>query len=296
MTPDELADAVPALIGHRPEAHLLEVRSTSSGMNSVTVAVTLSLGSFVAKWVPARDGEALRRGALAAHDMAAGGLRAGPPLVLGDGGLTSPLAGGEVVLLEEVPGVPLTADDDDQAAWGAALGRAHRIAPRPERGPFFAWLDFEGTHPAREGWVSDAAARVLEESRAVDGISWVQLHTDPAPDAFLRDDSGGVGVIDWTGSVPGPALYDVASAVMYAGGPARAMPFLDAYRTSSGLPTVEIDQHLDTFRRFRALVQAVYFSIRIARADLTGVTSHAENTVGLQDARDMLRDLDVLTS
>ncbi|SKC78541.1 phosphotransferase enzyme family protein [Krasilnikoviella flava] len=295
MTPDDLAQAVPALIAHRPGVRVLGVRSTASGMNSVTVAVTLSIGRFVAKWVPASERDGLRSGAYAAQEMTAGGLRAGAPLELQDGEVTAPLADGEVALLEEVPGSPLTADDGNQEAWGAALGRAHRIAPRSEQGTFFGWVEEEGMNPARETWVRLAATRVLEEVRSAGGISWVQLHTDPAPEAFLRDNtSGEVGVIDWTGSVPGPALYDVASAVMYAGGPAKAARLLEAYLDTSRMPATEVTELLDTYRRFRALVQAVYFSIRLARSDLTGIVSQAENTAGLHDAREMLLDLGVL--
>jgi hypothetical protein len=42
-------------------------------------------------------------------------------------------------------------------------------------------------------------------------------------------------------------------------------------------------------------VQAVYFSTRLARSDLTGISSQADNTAGLRDAREMLRDLGVLS-
>ena len=44
------------------------------------------------------------------------------------------------------------------------------------------------------------------------------------------DDTGVTGLIDWTGSTRGPVLYDVASTVMYLGGPERAAAFLAAYR------------------------------------------------------------------
>ena len=290
-----MAQAVPALIAHRPDVRSLAVRSTLSGMNSVTVAVDLSIGQFVAKWVAGPERDRLRNGALAAQVMTAGGLRAGAPLTLRDGRLTAPLADGEVALLEEVPGRPLTADAGDQDAWGAALGRAHRIAPRGEHGTFFGWVEGAGMNPALEAWVRLAASRVLDEVRSADAVSWVQLHTDPAPEAFLRDAaSGEVGVIDWTGSVPGPTLYDVASAVMCAGGPDKAARLIEAYLDASRLPATEVAEFLDTFRRFRALVQAVYFSNRLARSDLTGIASQAENSAGLQDAREMLRDLGVL--
>ena len=49
---------------------------------------------------------------------------------------------------------------------------------------------------------------------------------------------------------PGPVLYDVASAVMYLGGPDDAAAFLAAYRTHGPLSADEL-QLLDAFRRFR---------------------------------------------
>ena len=46
------------------------------------------------------------------------------------------------------------------------------------------------------------------------------LHLDPAPEAFRHDPvSRQVGLIDWATAQVGPLMYDLASAVMYVGGP-----------------------------------------------------------------------------
>jgi len=102
-----------------------------------------------------------------------------------------------------------------------------------------------------------------------------------------------VGVIDWTGSRRGPVLYDVASVVMYLGGAGPAAPFARAYIDFNVVLAQELDDHLDSLRRFRGGVQAAYFSQRILNSDLTGIASQTENWRGLYDAREMLRTLGV---
>lgn len=122
------------------------------------------------------------------------------------------------------------------------------------------------------------------------------LHTDPAPEAFIRDDSTGVtGLIDWTGAGRGPVLYDVASAVMYLGGPQHAGAFLTAYQ-AHGVLRADEWRHLDAFGRFRWAVQAVYFARRIAEADMTGVAGQADNERGLTDAVQGLARLGISTA
>jgi Ser/Thr protein kinase RdoA (MazF antagonist) len=110
------------------------------------------------------------------------------------------------------------------------------------------------------------------------------LHTDPSPEEFLHDDSTGVtGLVDWAGATRGPVLYDVASALMYLGGPEYATAFLTTYQTHGPVAMDEM-QHLDRFRRFREAIQGTYFAWRLATNDLTGGIDRAENEKGLDDA------------
>jgi len=84
----------------------------------------------------------------------------------------------------------------------------------------------------------------------------------------------------------GPLLFDVASAVMYLGGPAAALPFLSAYAEAGGsVPSTEVRDHLDCVLRYRWAVQADYFASRIAEDDRAGINDAAGNRKGLEDAR-----------
>lgn len=86
----------------------------------------------------------------------------------------------------------------------------------------------------------------------------------------------------------GPHFYDLASAVMYVGGPDNAGPLIEAYLAQSTLTRSEVDRGLLTLLRFRWAVQADYFARRIADHDLTGIADQAENEKGLEDARHWL--------
>jgi hypothetical protein len=74
----------------------------------------------------------------------------------------------------------------------------------------------------------------------------------------------------------------LASACMYSG-----PGVVSGYRRTGPLPTIELEQ-LDLFRRFRWVVQAWYFSWRIATSNMTGISTAGENDEGLDDARSAL--------
>lgn len=111
----------------------------------------------------------------------------------------------------------------------------------------------------------------------------------------MHDEAAGVtALIDWSGATHGPVLYDVASAVMYLGGPEAAAPFLATYRAASVVDADEL-AHLDTLRRLRFVVQGTYFARRLAIDDRTGLTGRAGNEEGLAHARRGLARLGVDT-
>ena len=118
-------------------------------------------------------------------------------------------------------------------------------------------------------------------------LTWGGLHTDPATEAFLHNAAtGAVGVIDWSVSVRGPLLYDVASAVMYINPP--ALSFVDAYLATGALSRAEVRRGLDVMRQYRWAVQADYVASRLWTNDLTGIADATANELGLEHARSAL--------
>ena len=120
------------------------------------------------------------------------------------------------------------------------------------------------------------------------------LHADPAPEAFVHDDTTGVtGLIDWAGSARGPVLYDVASAVMYLGGTEHATAFLDAYRATRSAGRRRDRTTSTPSAACARWSRACYFAGRLAGDDLTGGIEREDNEKGLSDARRRLAALGV---
>lgn len=244
------------------------------GMNSAAWLLEAGDGSrFVVKASAASD----TPGLAVAETLQERGFRAGGPvrtLLTEDGGL--------VALLRFVPGRPLTHADAEVV--GETLGFAHSLlaeVPAPDGLDHWPWhwLDsslIEAADLRRQADVVIAEAEALTED-----VSHGILHGDPAPEAFLADRNE-VGLIDWGAALHGPLLYDLASAHMYSG-----PDVVSGYTRTGPLPTTDLE-HLDLFRRFRWVVQAWYFSRRIATNDMTGISSAGENEKGLDDARSAL--------
>jgi len=264
-------------------------------MNSETWLVDHQGSTYVAKSVAPTAAAALIAGCEVATELAEAGFVTGRPVPTVAGELV--LADPALALLEHLPGRALDGGTDDEQRWIAGTLAGVHTASSPATGPSTAtfardWASPElpgvGAHP----WLVAAIETVREETDPLT-VTWSALHADPAPEAFIHDDTTGVtGLIDWAGARRGPTLYDVASAVMYLGGTERASAFLDTYRSRGPLPDGEM-QHLDAFRRFRETVQGAYFAGRLAAGDLTGGIDVAENEKGLDDARRRLTNLGV---
>ncbi len=272
-----------------------EVRPHHGGMNSATWLVDHDGRRWVAKAVPPAAERQLRGGLAVAARVEEAGIPAGAPRPTLAGRPVADVGGQSVALLTWVAGTPLTgAEAPEQRLIGATLARVHGAltgAGVDDAYPFH-WVDPTADHLAVRSWIRAevAAAVAALEALRPDRLSHGLLHTDPAPEAFHWDaDRGVCGLIDWSVGMSGPLLYDVASAVMYLGGPGRATAFLAAYLDSAVLSPAEVERGLLVMLRFRLAVQADYFARRIMVGDLTGIRGPDENEKGLAHARDGLR-------
>jgi Ser/Thr protein kinase RdoA (MazF antagonist) len=249
----------------------------------------------VAKLVPATQRARFESGLAIAEHLDRMGVDAGTPVRAVDGALTALLPAGVLALLRFVDGRPLDAHDPiDQQWWGDRLGAVHRmLAGVTHPGlPSWHWVRSDAEHLDVEPWcraaVADAVA-ALTRLQVTDVLTVGTLHGDPAAEAFLLDRATGrIGIIDWGSCVAGPCLYDLASAVMYAGGPHRAGDLIEAYAASGPVPIGEIEAALPVLLRFRWAVQADWYAHRIHVDDRTGIADATENVKGLHDARDAL--------
>ncbi|MFJ3407738.1 phosphotransferase enzyme family protein [Promicromonospora sp. NPDC090134] len=263
------------------------VTTIDGGMNSRTWLVRAGDASYVAKRVSAADVELLATGCSVAERLGRAGLTTGRPVRTVLGALVAPDE--RLALLEHVPGSELGGTTVEEQRWiGATLAQVHHAGAPARQGPgttgFFGWLTADAPGVRNHPWLP----RAVDTARGATDrltVTWSVLHTDPAPEAFRYDAAAdAVGLIDWTGACRGPVLYDVASAVMYLGGPERAGAFLDAYSAAGPLDASEL-RHLDAFRRFRFAVRAAYFARRLTERDLTGIRDQRDNENGLEDAR-----------
>ncbi|MER7070574.1 phosphotransferase [Terrabacter sp. NPDC000476] len=269
------------------------LKPLSGGMSSKTWLVEDGGLRFVAKKVLPTQIAELLAGCEVAAALADDGIITGRPVPTIDGRLTVREHG--LALLEHVPGRELRGETDQEQRWmGATLACVH-LAGHPGPGGTTAtflpdWLSPQLPGVATHPWLVQAIAVVRAETNPMT-LSWSIIHSDPAPEAFVHDeDTGATGLIDWAGARRGPVLYDVASAVMYLGGPREASAFLEAYQGHGPLGPDELDR-LDSFRRFRWAVQGAYFAWRPAGNNLVGIEDQLENQNGLDRARRGLEEV-----
>jgi homoserine kinase type II len=263
----------------------------NGGMGSQTWFVDLGDQRWVAKAVDAQSGEQLAGGLALAGRLEQAGIPAGAAVPAAGGQLCIPVADDWLALLTWVPGQPLTGRDSrEQDLIGTTMARVHRaLAGYEVTGrQRFHWVDPAADYLSLRPWLRPAvtsAVRGLDAARP-DTMTAGLLHADPAPDAFRLDPATGrCGIIDWSYAQHGPLLYDLASAVMYVGGPARATALTGAYLRAGLLGAAEVADGLEPMVRFRWAVQASYFAWRIAGNNLTGIGGPDENEKGLEDAR-----------
>lgn len=266
----------------------------NGGMGSATWFVTRAGGRWVAKLVAPHTGSQFRGGLATAMTLEQAGIPAGAPVRTADGQLAVDVDAGSLALLTWVPGQPLTGESAaERELIGTTLARVHLAlrATSVAGAERFHWVDPGAGHLSLRPWLRPAITAALGELDAAgpDSMTWGLLHADPAPEAFRFDPvAGRCGIIDWSCFLHGPLLYDLASAVMYVGGPEQAGDLIGAYLRNGPLSRAETSHGLAAMLRFRWAVQANYFAWRISENDLTGISGPQENEKGLEDARRFL--------
>lgn len=280
----------------------VSIAVNDGGMGSATWLLGNNGGRWVAKAVAAEAGGPFAGGLELAQRLEEAGIRAGAPLPTASGQLTVKLGDCWLAVLAWVPGRPLTGHNTtERTLIGRTLATVHRALADgdAEGAQRFHWVDPDAGHLSLRPWLRPAITAAVTALDAADpgSMTWGLLHADPAPEAFRLDPATGqCGIIDWSYFLHGPLLYDLASAVMYAGGPAHSGDLIEAYLQEGMLARAEVDQGLAVMLRFRWAVQANYFAWRIARNDLTGISGPDENEKGLEDARRSLTFLSVARS
>lgn len=272
----------------------VQVGVHNGGMGSETWFVDLGDRRWVAKAVAPDDGSQFAGGMAIARRLEQAGIPAGAPTPALGGQLVVNIGDAWMALLTWVPGLALTGENGtEQGLIGRTLAQVHRALVDYEvaAAERFHWVDPNADHLSLRPWLRPAITAAVDALDAArpDTMSWGLLHADPAPEAFRLDPATGrCGIIDWSYALYGPLLYDLASAVMYAGGPDQARTLIGAYLGDGILGAAEVEHGLAPMLRFRWAVQANYFAWRIAGNNLTGISGPQDNEKGLEDARRFL--------
>jgi homoserine kinase type II len=275
-----------------PLQHPIGIEPLGGGFNSHTWLVNCDAGRFVAKLAP--HSPTFEAGLAVAEYLEQLGFRAGGPLRTSDGALTVRVGDQMLALLRFVPGAPLDlACSEEVYIWGQAMAQAHTLLRGLPNVPAglprwpWAWLDPSEQHLDVAAWIRPAVVSVLAELRQLEATQPLTLgvvHGDGAS-VLLDKATGARAVIDWGAAMWGPLLYDIASArwlfeFHHGCDPHDFAPFLAAYRSQAPLPADEFAA-LGLFMRLRCVVQAFYFSWRIANDVRTGFADPAGNQRGL---------------
>ncbi|GGL16886.1 hypothetical protein GCM10012284_59330 [Mangrovihabitans endophyticus] len=202
-------------------------------------------------------------GLAAAAHLLDHGIAAGTPVRTLGGALTVTLGSGALAVLRRVPGRSLAgADPVDQQWWGDRLGAVHRVLQHFQHPGLRPWnlLDAGAGHLDAQPWLREAvtaAVTAMTRLSVTDRLTYGVLHGDPAPEDFVVDlDTGRAGILDCGVSGTGPLVYDVAAAVVYAGGLMAAGELLDGYLSAGPVRQDELEAALPVLLRFRWAVQA----------------------------------------
>jgi len=183
-----------------------------------------------------------------------------------------PVEGGALALVTRVPGRPLHPDDPiDQQWWGDTLANVHRALRRFTDPALAAFPQVreEAPHLALEPWLRPAirgAAAAVRRLLVTDQLTYGVLHGEPSPEEFRLDPATGrVGLVDWDRAGTGPLVYDLAAAVLFAGGTERGADVVDGYVSAGLVGGDECAAALPIMLVFRAAIKADRLAARLSR-------------------------------
>ncbi|MFI5933313.1 phosphotransferase enzyme family protein [Actinoplanes sp. NPDC051494] len=249
----------------RDQWHLVpaEISVLPGGLLSHGWDVTAGGERFVARLAEHAARQPVEAGLAATEHLRTTGIEAGEPVRTLAGALTVETPYGAMAVLRRAPGRTLDGRDPvDQQFWGDRLGAVHRALQRFHHPGLGRWnqLDPDAPHLTTEPWLHRAvttAITAMTRLTVTDRLTYGVLHGDPAPEIFLVDPATGrAGLLDCGASGTGPLLYDVAAAVVYAGGEATAAELLDGYLAAGPVTEDEMHAALPVMLRFRWAVQA----------------------------------------
>jgi Ser/Thr protein kinase RdoA (MazF antagonist) len=121
-------------------------------------------------------------------------------------------------------------------------------------------IDADAVPANAEPWLRAAVAEASAAAKRLtvtDRLTYGVLHGDPAPGGFVVDaGTGRAGLLDCGASGIGPLAYDVAAAVVYAGGLPRSEELIDGYLAAGPVGADELYAVLPVLLRLRWAEQA----------------------------------------
>lgn len=263
----------------RDQWHLVptEISALPGGLLSQGWDVTAGGERFVARLAEPAARQPVEAGLAAAELLRGSGIEAGEPVRTLAGGLTAETVAGALAVLRRAPGRTLDGRDPiDQQFWGDRLGAVHCRLQGFHHPGLRRWslLDPEAPHLAIEPWLRTAvtdAVTAMARLMVTDRLTYGVLLGDPAPENFLVDPATGrAGLLDCGACGTGPLLYDVAAAMVYAGGPETSAELLDGYLAAGPVDEDELHAALPVLLRLRWAVQADWSALRLVRGEREG--------------------------
>ncbi|WP_306212096.1 phosphotransferase enzyme family protein [Actinoplanes sp. RD1] len=285
MSPDELLRST-----LRDEWHLMPDGITALPRGRLSCRWEVAAGSdrFLVRLGEPAARQPVEAGVAVSAHLRAGGIQAGEPVRTLGGALTVETPYGTLTVLRRGPGRTLDGRDPvDQQFWGDRLGAVHRQLQSFQHPGLRHWnhLDAGAPHLGIEPWLRPAVAEAITATTRLtitDRLTYGVLHGDPAPETFVIDPAtGSAGLLDCGAGGSGPLLYDVAAAVLYAGGEETSAELLDGYLAAGPLTEDELHAGLPVMLRFRWAVRADWAARRVQCAGAEGreVLRHARQAL-----------------